>query len=103
MCSEDLNSYRCFIVIELGVAGLDRTLDCLLSDKVLCLRVSSSPSKQNAGRVGGEGGIGEEIKGNPGHIGGQHSNTQPRLATSPGMFSRAVQGKSGPPRQLVES
>lgn len=74
---------------------------------MLCLRVSSSPCKQNAGRGGGGGedgrGVGEEIKGNPGHIGGQHSNTQLRLATSPGMFSRAVQGKSGAPRQLVES
>lgn len=48
-------------------------------------------------------GIGEEIKGNPGHIGGQHSNTQARLATSPGMFSRVAQGKLGAPRQSAES
>lgn len=58
---------------------------------------------QNAGRGGAEGVIGEEIKGNPGHIGGQHSTTQLRLATSSGMFSRAVQGKLGAPRQLAES
>lgn len=72
---------------------------------MLCLRVSSSPSKQNAGRGGVVwwGGFGAEIKGNPGHIGGQHTNTQACLATSPGMFSRAAQGKLGAPRQLAES
>lgn len=66
--------------------------------KVLCLNSSSSKRLVAGGLpVGAKGGVAEKIKGNPGHIGGQRSNTQSCQATAPGMFSRAVQGKSGAP------
>lgn len=91
------NDYACvFLVSEKCLQVLN---DNWMIVKVLRLGPNSSSKWWWRGGYtrGGQHGVAEKIKGNPGHIRGQRSNTLSCQATTPGMFSRAAQGKSGAP------